>query len=115
MSKPIRQFVIGLVITLSLASIIGVGAYVVAHGQDSRSPGVKPAVVTQSSPTIEFGNGSQVQVDVAPRQTPPASVEPNSGAEMEIETDCARRKRQQQGEKRQAGQRPKTEGQSPGL
>ena len=124
MSKSLRQFVIGFVIAFSLAPIIGVGAYVVADAHDSRSPVVKPAAVNYPPPAIEFRDTQQLPVDVAPPQTSAtpqasapaaASVEPHSGGEMEIETDCARKKRKLQTEKRKAGQAPKEKPTTPEL
>lgn len=93
--NKLGQFLIGFAIAFSPAPFIGMGTYAYVQGQ---APSSVVTAAPQRGPAYgspldyEFGEAPQfMQYETG--EHAPASVEPHSGGSMEVETDCARRKR----------------------
>jgi hypothetical protein len=89
MRSALGQFVVGFVITFSPAPFVGFGTYAFIQGQDAPEASATPEKRRhyQMPSDRQYGEGGPGRYYGGAYE-----VEGRSGDEMEIETDCARRK-----------------------
>jgi len=109
MSNSLGQFVVGFVLAFSPAPFVGMGTYALVQAEDApavrETERVKPA--KYGAPLDrEYGGESGVYFteDGYPAAVP-ASTEPQQG-EMEVETDCKRRKKAKKAEPKPQPKQP---------